>query len=264
MAKKKDKDRNEEDESLLGKIGTGFIVILIIVVWLAIFALLIKLDVKGIGTALRPLIKDVPVLNLILPEVPDDVLIEEHNYPYKNIDEAVEIIKDLEQQVDGLESENGEYARKILELQAEVERLKAFEEAQLAFEERVRQFDINVVYNSQAPDISEYKKYYEEINPDTAAEIYRQVCEQLEYEDSIKEKANLLKTMKPGNAAATLQESTADMEYVCKLLLCMKTDEAAAIMDKMDTLFRARVLQTMHDMDDEWYERIQANLIQNK
>ena len=98
-----------------------------------------------------------------------------------------------------LEDENGTYARRILELQAEVDRLRVFEDEYEAFEERVRRFDINVVYNSQAPDIEEYKKYYEEINPETAAEIYRQVVEQLQYDDAIKQKADLHKNMKPGN-----------------------------------------------------------------
>lgn len=266
MAKKKKDDilTNPDEESVGSKIGSALMVILIVIVWLAIFALLIKMDVGGVGTALRPLIKDVPVLCKILPDVPDDVLIEENNYPYKNIAEAVEVIKELEKKVDELDTTNGDYAKRILELQAEVERLKVFEEEQEAFEERVRRFDINVVYNSQAPDIEEYKKYYEEINPETAAEIYRQVVEQLQYDESIKKKADLLKTMKPGQAAAALEEMTADIEYTCKLLLCMKTDEATAIMNKMDTLFVARILQKMHDMDDEWYEKIQNNLLQNQ
>ena len=151
-----------------------------------------------------------------------------------------------------------------MELQNEIARLKVFEDDQAAFEERVKRFDVNVVYNSQAPDVEEYKKYYEEINPETAAEIYRQVVEQLEYDEAIKEKAKILKTMKPGNAAQMLQEMTADIEYSCKLLLCLKTDEAAAIMDKMDTLFRARIMQTMDDMDEAWYQKIQSNLLQNQ
>lgn len=262
--KKKDEKVNNGEESVGSKIGTGLIIILIVAVWLAIFALLIKMDIGGIGTRLRPLIKDIPVLNLILPEVPDDVLIEEQNYPYKNITEAVEVIKQLELDVDRLEDQNGEYARRILELQAEVERLKVFEEEQEAFEERVKRFDVNVVYNSQAPDISEYRQYYEEINPETAAEIYRQVIEQLQYDEAIKQKAAIIKTMKPGNAASMLEEMTADIEYTCKILLCLKTDEAAAIIDKMDTLFAARIIQTMHDMDEAWYEKIQSNMLQNQ
>lgn len=265
MAKKnKNITVDDNKESIGSKIGTGLMVILVIIVWLAIFVLLIKLDTAGLGTRLRPLIKDVPVLQLILPDVSDDVLISEQNYPYKNISEAVEVIKQLEQQVDELDSKTSDYAKRILDLQAEVERLQEYEKQQLEFEERVKKFDVNVVYNSKAPSIEEYRKYYEEINPETAEEIYRQVIEQLQYDESIKEKAKLLKTMKPGNAAKALEEMTADIEYTCKILLCMKPDEATAIMDKMDSLFVARIIQKMHDMDTEWYERIQENLLQNQ
>lgn len=267
MAKKnknENENTNESGESVGSKIGTILLIVLIVAVWLAIFALLIKMDIAGIGTKLRPLIKDVPVLNLILPDVSDDVLINENNYPYKNIEETIDIIKDLEKEVDTLNSSNEEYQKKILELQAEVARLKVFEEDQQAFEERIKKFDINVVYNSQAPDIEAYKEYYEEINPETAEEIYRQVLEQLQCDEMIKEKADILKTMKPANAAAALEEMTADLEYTCKVLKAMKIAEATAIMDKMDTLFVARLLQTMHDMDDEYYNNVQSHLLQNQ
>ncbi|MBP5159602.1 MAG: hypothetical protein ILP10_04820, partial [Lachnospiraceae bacterium] len=258
MAKDKDKRKKDEGEGEenSGKLGTIFVIALIVLIWLAIFALLIKMDFAGIGTMLRPYIKDVPVLSAILPDVSDEQLIYEENYPYANMKEAVEVIKELERQVDELSGGNASYLEKINEQAAEIARLKFFEDDQLAFQERVKRFDVDVVYNPKAPDIEEYKKFYEEIDPETAAEIYRQVIEQLEYEESIKEKAALLKTMKPGNAAKALEEMTADMEYTCKLLLCMKTDEATAILDKCDTLFVARVIQTMHDMDVAWYNRL--------
>ena len=189
------------------------------------------------------------------------MIIEEKNYPYKNIDEAVEVIKKLEDQIDTLNETDEANRKKILELQNEVARLKGFEAAQEAFEERVKRFDVNVVYNSQAPSIEEYKKYYEEINPETAEEIYRQVLEQLAYDDMIKEKANLIKNMKPAQAASALEEMTADLEYTCKILLSMKPTEATPIMDKMDPLFVARILQTMHDMDEEYYAKVSKNFL---
>ncbi len=260
MAKKKDKDENQEKgEGIGSKIGVIVLIVFIVIVWLAIFALLVKMDVGGMGTKLKPLIKDVPVLNLILPPLTDEELIAERNYPYKNIDEAVEVIKSLENEVDELKKENETAQKRIIELQNEISRLKSFEDDQLAFEERVKRFDENVVFNSQAPDIEEYKKYYEEINPETAEEIYRQVTEQLVYDDMIKQKANLLKNMKPAQAAKALEEMTADLEYSCKILLCMKATEATQILDKMDSLFVARLLQTMHDMDEAYYNKISKN-----
>lgn len=263
MAKKKNVEETDvkNEDSVGSKIGTFLIILLIVIVWLAIFALLIKMDVGGMGTKLRPLLKDVPVLNMILPDVSDDVLIYEENYPYSNIKEAVEVIKDLEKQVQTLTDENEELKKKNAELASEVARLKVFEEEQATFEERVRRFDTNVVFNSQAPDIEEYRQYYEEIEPENAAEIYRQVIEQLQYDESIKQKAELIKNMKPAQAAETLEQMTADLKYTCKLLLCLKPSDATPIMDKMDPLFVARLLQTMHDMDVEYYNKLQNNLL---
>ena len=186
MAKKDKEDNKEKDESVGSKIGTIILIVFIVLVWIAIFGLLVKMDVGGMGTKLRPLIKDVPVLNIILPEVDDEVIISEKNYPYKNIDEAVEVIKKLEQEIDELKNTDESSQKRIIELQNEISRLKKFEDEQAAFEERVKRFDVDVVYNSQAPDIEEYKKFYEEINPETAEEIYRQVTEQLMYDDMVK------------------------------------------------------------------------------
>lgn len=263
---KKDKDKGEKkdsEESLGSKIGTVILIIFIVLVWLAIFALLVKMDVGGMGTKLKPLIKDVPVLKLILPPATEEELMEENKnkYPYKDMDEAVEVIKRLEDQIDSLTDTDEANRKRILELQNEISRLKTFEDDQAAFEERVKKFDVNVVYNSQAPSLEEYKKYYEEINPETAEEIYRQITEQLAYDDMVKQKADLLRNMKPAQAAAALEEMTADLEYTCKILLSMKPAEATAIMDKMDSLFVARVLQTMHDMDDAYYSKVSKNFI---
>lgn len=267
MAKKK-KDNGPgfdqiDEEKGKGKIGTVLMVVLIVLIWIGIFALLIKLDVGGIGSnVLRPLIKDVPILNKILPSVSDEQLAFDNNYPYKNMEEAVEVIKDLEKQLEALTdaADSEDFPAKIAELQAEIDRLKVFEEAQAQFEERVKEFDKNVVFNSQAPDIEEYRKYFEEINPETAAEIYRQIMEQKQYDEAIQEKADILRKMKPANAAAVVEAMNADTEWICKVLLSMKTEECTAILDKMQALSVARILKKMQDMDQERLSSIQKQL----
>jgi len=70
MAKKdkKNKRLKENGEESDSKIATVIFTLLTILIWLAVFAALIKLDVGGFGsTVLRPLLKDVPGVNLILP-----------------------------------------------------------------------------------------------------------------------------------------------------------------------------------------------------
>ena len=49
------------------------------------FALLVKLDIGGFGTTLRPLLKDVPIVNKVLPVLTDEELAEEENYPYDSL-----------------------------------------------------------------------------------------------------------------------------------------------------------------------------------
>ena len=85
MAKKKSKeeldiddslDLNDEEESSGGnKLLNAFIVVVVIAIWLVIFGLLIKMNVGGIGSMLRPFLKNVPVINRILPEATDEEII---------------------------------------------------------------------------------------------------------------------------------------------------------------------------------------------
>lgn len=260
MAKKKKADDLEDKKKSGGKLVTALVILVILIAWIALFVVLIRADVGGIGSSLRPALKDVPVVNWVLPPVTDEQLAWEENYPYDDITEAVEVIKQLELQIDALTSERDSYASQIEELKAEVERLKVFEEQQTAFEERVKEFDKNVVFNDQAPELEEYKAYYEAINPTTAEEVYRLVLEQLQYDKSIQEKAKIIKTMKPSQAAAVLEEMTADMEWISKVLLSMKADECAAILDKMDELYVAKIFKKMADMDEEKYNAIVQSL----
>ena len=81
-----DLENTEEEEGGSSKLAVALVTLVIIIVWLAILALLIKWDVGGFGsTVMRPLLKDIPYVNRILPDSEDDLSTEE-DYPYKNID----------------------------------------------------------------------------------------------------------------------------------------------------------------------------------
>ena len=53
------------------------------------------------------------------------------------------------------------------------------------------------VFSDKAPDIKEYKKFYEQVDPANAEILYKQVCEQLEQDDEIKDYAQTYSKMKP-------------------------------------------------------------------
>lgn len=253
MAKKKkdsEFDNYEEKEKVGSKIVSILIALVIVFMMLSVFALLIKLDVGGFGNnVLRPVLKDVPIINKVLPTVPEEQVAEEKNYPYKNLGEAIDRIKELETQLELVEANANDTRMAnettIVDLQAEIDRLKVFEKNQLEFESKVKEFETNVVFNENAPNIEEYKKYYESINPTNAEEIYRQVVEQIEFSKKVKEFAKTFSSMKPENAAPILETMTADLDLVSKILMNMKPAQRAEILAEMDATAAAKITKKM-------------------
>jgi lipopolysaccharide/colanic/teichoic acid biosynthesis glycosyltransferase len=130
-----DLENTEEEEGSSSKLAVALVTLVIIIVWLAILALLIKWDVGGFGsTVMRPLLKDIPYVNRILPDSEDDLSTEE-DYPYKNMDEAVAYIKELEQELAQAQQGSSENSAYIADLEAQSQKLKEYEANEAAFEE---------------------------------------------------------------------------------------------------------------------------------
>ena len=118
----------EEGGKKKGKGTTAIIAAFIVVIWIAIFALLVKLDVGGFGSSvLYPVLKDVPVLNKILPNVSDNSLSSNSGDTYSTLQEAIDRINELENSIAVYKKNSDENAQTISNLTAEVERLKTYE-----------------------------------------------------------------------------------------------------------------------------------------
>ena len=255
MAKKDKISDLGQEESRGGKVLTVLIIMLIVLIWLAILALLIKFDVGGLGSkVLRPVLKDIPIVNRILPDISDEQEAYENAYPYKTLSEAMEYIKKLELEADKLREENDDYASRQNQMQKEIDSLKHYEEQQEEFAKLKEEFDNEVVYNDKAPSLEEYQKWYEMMYPNTAAEIYKALAEQQSIEDSIQREADLIAKMKPKNAAEILSEMSSDLDLICRLLSCMDDDTVTDILTNLDSLFAARVVNRMVELGIEVLE----------
>ncbi len=76
-------------------LGTVMATLVIIVLWVAIVCVVIKMDVGGFGSSVvTPILKDVPVLNMILPsKAPAQAPSETEGYGgYESLEEAVDYI----------------------------------------------------------------------------------------------------------------------------------------------------------------------------
>lgn len=247
-AKKNGTTDEFEEESGGGKAAVLFVTLMIIVIWLAILAVLIHFDVGGFGsTVMQPILKDVPYVNKILPKTEEEETKtkEDSKYPYKTVDEAVAYIKELEKELADAKESNSENDAYVADLEAQAAQWKEYKENEQKFEEEKAKFYKEVVFSDQAPDINEYKKYYESIDPQNAENLYKQVVEQQEKDDDMSDYVKAYSQMKPKQAAAIFDTMTDNLELVAKILRAMKADARGDILGNMKTDTAAKVTKLM-------------------
>ena len=236
---------SEDEES--GGISVFLVTVVIIIIWLAIICLLIKLDVGGFGSGvLAPVLKDVPVVNKILPA--DSVVStddEEEYGGYTSLRDAVDYITELELELERAQNVSNVDYEEIESLRAEVERLQTFEDAQVEFERIKTEFYEEVVYADNGPGADEYRKYYESMDPATAENLYKQVIEQEQADKEIQDYAQAYSEMKPKEAAAIFEEMTDDLDLAAKILYQMSAEDRGNILGVMDPEIAARLTQIM-------------------
>lgn len=244
IAKREDAlDEDEESNGFVTFIATVFIVIL----WIAVICVIIKLDIGGFGSGVvTPILKDVPVVNKILPKSSNTVTNDPDSYGgYSSLEEAVAQIKSLELQLEQAQISNSSKDEQITALNAEVSRLKEFESKQVDFQRIRTEFYEEVVYSDKGPGAEEYKKYYEEMDPVTAEYLYKQVVTQLQASEEIQDYAQTYSEMKPANAAKVFEGMQDNLNLVAKILKAMNAEDRAKILDAMDSTVAAKLTKIM-------------------
>ena len=237
----------EEEESGSGSVF--LVTFIIVLVWIAILCLIVKLDFGGFGSnILTPILKDVPVLNMILPSNKEVVVQEGESEVYggyDNLRDAVDYIKELELELERAQSAQTDSSDEVSQLKAEVERLKTFEDSQVDFQKLKTEFYEEVIYADKGPGIEEYRKYYEEMDPATAEYLYKQVVTQMEESQEILDYAKAYSEMKPTEAAAIFEEMTDNLNLAARILGVMEADERGKILGVMDSEIAARITKIM-------------------
>ena len=241
-----DGELGDESEGASSKVAVFFATFIIILVWLVILALLIKWDVGGFGsTVMTPILKNVPYVNRILPDS-DEELSTEDEYPYRNLDEAVAYIKELELELAQVQTKSSDYDAYVADLEAQAEKLKEYEANQAAFEAEKEKFYREVVFSDEAPDIDEYRRYYESIEPDQAEQIYRQILAKQAVSDEIADYVKAYSEMKPKEAAAIFDTMTDNLDLVAKILENMNAESRGNILAAMNEDTAAKLTEIMN------------------
>lgn len=248
-AKELESQERELDEQIDGTNASVVVVtIFIIVIWLGILCLLIKMDVGGFGSnVLSPILKDVPVINKILPSESGIETTKDKAYGgYNSIKDAVDQINSLEQQIEQLQNTNTTYSEQIEALKAEVQRLQTFEDNQVDFQRIKEQFYEEVVYAENGPGAEAYRTYYEEMDPTTAEALYKQVIQEEAVNNKMKDYVATYSSMDAAKAAAILSAMTDNLNLAAEILESLSSSSRAAIMAEMDPSIAARLTKIMN------------------
>lgn len=255
-AKRRAKEIARREEALLEEEeGNGLLTfgatIFIVIIWLAVVCVIIKLDIGGFGSSIMtPLLKDVPVVNRILPDTSLTETTDSEGYGgYTSLKDAVEQIKKLELELERLQTTSAAKDEEINTLKAEVTRLQEFEKAQVEFQRIRTEFYEDVVYAENGPGEEAFQKYYESMNPTTAEYIYKQVIIQLEESQEIQDYASAYAQMKPKQAAGIFEKMEKNLELVARILNVMNPEQRGEILGVMDPEIAAQLTKIMNPED---------------
>ena len=224
------------------------VTLFIIVIWLGILCLLVKMDVGGFGSnVLTPMLKDIPVINKILPAENGIESPKEKAYGgYNSIKDAVDYATDLEKQLEQVKNTNTAYSEQIEALKAEVKRLQTFEKNQVDFQRIKEQFYEEVVYADNGPGAEEYRIYYEEMDPTTAEALYKQVIQEEAVNNKMKDYVATYSNMDAKKAAGILGAMTDNLDLAAEILSNLPAATRGAIMGEMDAAVAARITRIMN------------------
>ena len=94
-------------------------------------------------------------------------------------------------------------------------------------------------------DAEDYVKWYESMDADTAAKLYKEVIKTEKEEQDKKELAESYAAMKPAQAAKILEVMTADLDIVVSILNEMTPEQRGKIMGEMSSPYAAKVTKKM-------------------
>ncbi len=251
-AKRRAKEIAKQEEELAddddgGGLATFGATLLVVALWIAVICVVIKLDVGSIGSSITPILKDVPVVNRILPENSLTETTDKDSYGgYTSIKDAAEQIKNLELELERAQSASKIKDEELDSLKAEVLRLQEFEKMQTEFQRIRTEFYEEVVYAEKGPGVEEYVKYYESIDPANAEHLYKQAIVQMEESQEIQDYAAAYSSMKPKQAAAILEAMTDNLNLAARILSVMSAESRGDILGVMDPDVAAKLTKIMN------------------
>ena len=247
-AKRRAAEIAKQEEALGEDGGNGLVTfvatLLIVFLWVAVVCVVVKMDVGGFGSSvLAPILKDVPVVNKILPSTAP--VVETDNPEiyggYTSLEEAVEYIRQLELELERVQTASNAKDTEMETLKSEILRLQEFEERQVEFQ-RIKTEFYEEVANMDPDGLI---KYYESMDPTTMESIMKQIAVQEQKNQEVEDYIETFTAMKPKAAAKMFEAMDDRLDLIAEILEGMSVENRAAIMDVIDTELGAKLVKMM-------------------
>ena len=237
-------DLNAEDailtdgRPLKSKRKKSYMIPVFFVVILALIVVIIKLDIGKISSKyIAPKIENVPIIKHILPGKNEQGLYDNHNK-----EQLVDIISGNETEIQLAELKIQEQLDQISGLESKIRDLEVFEEEYLNFKEEKRVFDAYI----GNMDKDEYVKYYQQMHPETAEEVYAQIIQVQQLTKEERKYSALISEMDETRAAKVLENLfQTDMDIILAILSNMETENASVILEEMDSKIASIVVKQL-------------------
>jgi flagellar motility protein MotE (MotC chaperone) len=238
---------NANNENSGGTKGLGvLIIVLIIITWLSVMALLIKCDVGGFGSqVLRPVFKDIPVINAILPDASDEEVAKESDYPYDNLQEALVGVASRDDAISEKDALIVSLNETISEQNSELERLREYETEYNDLQDEKNAFYNEIVYGDSAPDTDTYVEWYNELDSEAAERIYSEIVQSNETSSKITDMAKTYEEMDASAAADILSSMSDDLDTVALIMNNMSTTTRGEVLAAMDPELAALITKKL-------------------
>jgi len=255
----KEKDSQEKNEPRDGnkkKKSPGlfsflFPILLATTIIFGVWAYFIKSNKFGLGERYRDSLKNIPVVNMVLPPNPDP--------------EAAEYMSDeqLVQKYEEYRKNNKEYLKKIEEQKktiADLQKYKDGEKVMISSNQTLRSFidaekkkidserkqlqseKLKFAVDVKNADKKGFTEYFEKMDKEIAAQVYEKVLKENKISDDVKNYVKTFELMEPASAAKVLESmGVSNLDLVANIIKMMKKQTAAEIMANMDSIFAANV-----------------------
>lgn len=236
--------------------GPGFFafllpILLVISIIFGIWTYFLKTNKFGLGESFRPVLKDIPIVRMVLPPNPDPEAAE-----YMSNDELAKKYELYKKQLKELKKQTEDQKKLIAELQKykdneqkmrnEVSQQKANndkEKKKIEAERKQLQKDkLKFAEDLKNGDKDKFAEYYERMDKDIAKQIYEKVLKEKQVDEEVKNYVKTFEGMEPANAAKVLEHmGLGNMDLVANIMKMMKRQSTSEIIANMDPVFAANL-----------------------